>query len=198
MILCSNIPYDVTALQTYSLLWRYSCTGSNERLASWLLDRAIMSPFRTHSTLSTAKSARQEIVAFSPTVMVVFPTNHNPALYRNWQPLKCFYSLHGSPWIVSVSSEGALTRLSIEQVYVPITWDGDKELLKMLSYLDVRLSLRYWVVTKDWFMVSAIPSLVHVTFVGGDPREEQFRVKTFAELSCSDKMLTCATVRRKK
>ena len=44
-------------------------------------------------------------------------------------------------------------------------------------------------VVKFSFMITISPSLIQVTFVGGDPEEEQFREKTEAELSCSDVIL---------
>ena len=59
----------------------------------------------------------------------------------------------------------------------------------MLSYLAVTPSLRYWLDVKVSLKATTSPSLVHVTFVGGDPTEEQFRVKTDPEASCSDEIL---------
>ena len=41
-------------------------------------------------------------------------------------------------------------------------------------------------------MMIVSPSLIHVTFVGGDPNEEQFKVKVAAEISCNDEMRTGA------
>lgn len=79
--------------------------------------------------------------------------------------------------------------LSTEQVYLPITSEGCIEIIRTLSYLAVTPSLRYWIAEKVSFMLTTSPSLVHTTFVGGDPDEEQFKVKTVVEASCSDKIL---------
>lgn len=75
------------------------------------------------------------------------------------------------------------TKLSIEHVYIPITSDGGKE---MLSYLAVVPSIRYWTVSKVSFTVTISASLIHVTFVGGDPEEEHFKVNTDADVSSRD------------
>ena len=40
------------------------------------------------------------------------------------------------------------------------------------------------------FSATDSPSFVHVTFVGGEPEDEQFRMKTVVELSCNDEILT--------
>ena len=53
-------------------------------------------------------------------------------------------------------------------------------------------------VTKVPFASSLSPSLTHVTFVGGDPDDEQFRVKAAAGLTCSDVILTGAMRRDMK
>lgn len=79
-------------------------------------------------------------------------------------------------------------------MYVPISFDGCREIIRMLSYLAVTPSLRYWMVVKVAFIITVPPSFVHVKFVGGDPEEEQFKVKTVAELSSNDKILTGAVI----
>ena len=89
-----------------------------------------------------------------------------------------------------VCSDVELTELSTEHVYVPTTSDGCNKIIRILSYLAVTPSLTYWVVTIVSLSATASPFLNHVTFVGGDPDDEQFKVKTVTELSWSEKILT--------
>lgn len=95
-----------------------------------------------------------------------------------------------------VSSDGELTKLFTEQVNVPNTSDGGNKIVRVLSYFAVKLSVRYWVVMKVSFIVRVSPSLTQVTFVGGDPIEEQFRVKAAAEISSNDNTLIGANKRK--
>lgn len=64
--------------------------------------------------------------------------------------------------------------------------------IRILSYIAIAPSLRYWLVVKFSECVSILLSFIQVTLVGGDPEEEQLTLNTSAEFSCSDKMLTWA------
>lgn len=73
---------------------------------------------------------------------------------------------------------------------MPTISDMGSRIIRMVSYFAATLSLRYWVAIKVSFAVTASPSFIHITTVGGDPEEEQFIAKTLVELSCRDEILT--------
>jgi hypothetical protein len=105
----------------------------------------------------------------------------------------CVFTHYHVPCSVRVSSDAAtVTEFPTEHVYVPTTSDGCNERVRILSYLAATPSRRYWMAAVVSLSISASPSLIHVTLVGGDPDVEQFRVKTAPESSCSDIMLTGA------
>jgi len=71
-------------------------------------------------------------------------------------------------------------------VYSPKTSNIVVDINKRLSYVADILSLRYCVALKVSFVATISPFLIHVTFVAGEPVEEQFRMKDEVELSCND------------